>query len=301
MKRQQERPLFPLITCVVEPQIQADGEKLNLALIALCKLDPSFFYISDETTNATRIGGMSETHLDNMVTQLSRENVMVNLKFPEIVYRGTVTTSVSADFTHKKLFGGEGQFARVILKIEPKDVGAGYEFQIESLDANFPERFIVGIEKGLASVLNAGPFVRTPNFDVKVSLMDGVYHESDSSVLTFEIAARAALRDALESAGKLVLEPVMRVEVTTTENFIEVIIGDLNTRRGTIVDTTEEDGIATLTAIVPLSEIFGYDVKLRALSEGHAHFDMRYSHYQALPGIDPTDPGNFPPAMAMRA
>jgi elongation factor G len=301
MPTQTDMLRFPLLTCSLKSKRESDREKLAAALSELSKSGQCPFYVSDEVTGILSIGGINEQHLESMIAALKRAGNAFSVGGLEIVYRETVARKTTADFTHKKLFGGIGQFARVIIDIEPTDIGAGYEFENRCPNDSVPAHLVSGVEKGLSSVLLNDALVRSQNFDVKTILVDGAFHESDSSILTFEIAARAAFREGLDRAATLILEPIMRVDVTSTEDFVGLIIRDLHASRGTIVDTSQTDDQLMITAMVPLANLLGYNAKLRALSQDHASFSMTYSHYHVLPGSNPSDPENFPPAMAMRA
>ena len=274
----------PVIEIKVEPKTKADQEKMGLALARLAAEDPSFRVKTDEESGETLIAGMGELHLDILVDRMKREfKVEANIGAPQVAYREAITRAVEHDYTHKKQSGGSGQFARIKFRIEPNETGAGFEFVSEVVGGNVPKEYIPGVHKGVESVMGAGPIIGFPIVDVKFVLTDGAYHDVDSSVLAFEIAGRAGFREAVEKAAPRILEPIMRVEVVTPEEYLGDVIGDLNSRRGQIRGT-EARGIAQVVdAMVPLANMFGYVNSLRSMSQGRAQYTMTFDHYEQVP------------------
>jgi len=274
----------PVIDIAVEPKSKADQEKMGLALAKLAAEDPSFRVKTDEESGQTIISGMGELHLDIIVDRMRREfKVEANIGAPQVAYREAITRSVDHDYTHKKQSGGSGQFARIKFRIEPNEPGAGFSFASEVVGGNVPKEYVPGVQKGVESVMGAGPIIGFPIVDVKFVLTDGAYHDVDSSVLAFEIAARAGFKEAIEKAAPKILEPIMRVEVLTPEDYVGDVIGDLNSRRGQIRGT-EGRGIAqVIDAMVPLANMFGYVNSLRSMSQGRAQYTMTFDHYEQVP------------------
>ncbi len=274
----------PVIEIAVEPKTKADQEKMGIALNRLAAEDPSFRVKSDEESGQTIIAGMGELHLDILIDRMKREfSVEANIGQPQVAYRETITRAADVDYTHKKQSGGSGQFARVKMTIEPNEVGAGFEFESKVVGGNVPKEYIPGVQKGVASVMGAGILIGFPIVDVKVTLNDGAYHDVDSSVLAFEIAGRAGFREAIAEASPKILEPVMKVEVVTPEDYMGDVIGDLNSRRGQI-QGTETRGISqVINAFVPLANMFGYVNNLRSMSQGRAQYTMVFDHYEQVP------------------
>ncbi|MEO8756759.1 MAG: elongation factor G [Devosia sp.] len=281
-----ERMIFPepVIDIAVEPKSKADQEKMGQALAKLAAEDPSFRVKTDEESGQTIISGMGELHLDIIVDRMRREfKVEANIGAPQVAYREAITKMVEHDYTHKKQSGGSGQFARIKFRIEPNEPGAGYEFKSEVVGGNVPKEYVPGVQKGVASVMGAGPIIGFPIVDVRFVLTDGAYHDVDSSVLAFEIAGRAGFKEAIEKANPKILEPIMRVEVLTPEDYVGDVIGDLNSRRGQIRGT-EARGIAqVIDAMVPLANMFGYVNSLRSMSQGRAQYTMTFDHYEQVP------------------
>ncbi len=274
----------PVIELSVEPKSKADQEKLGIALNRLAQEDPSFRVKTDEESGQTIIAGMGELHLDILVDRMKREfKVEANVGAPQVAYRETITKPAQIDYTHKKQTGGSGQFARIKLEFEPGEVGTGFVFESKIVGGNVPKEYIPGVEKGLGSVAEGGILAGFPVIDFKVTLVDGAYHDVDSSVMAFEIAARAAFREVSGQAGIKLLEPIMRVEVVTPEDYMGDVIGDLNSRRGQI-QGTEARGVATvINAMVPLANMFGYVNTLRSMSQGRAQYTMFFDHYEQVP------------------
>jgi elongation factor G len=275
----------PVIEMKVEPKTKADQEKMAVALYKLAAEDPSFRVSTDSESGETIIKGMGELHLDIKIDILKRTHkVEVAVGAPQVAYREAITRKVTKDYTHKKQTGGTGQFARVILDIEPNEAGAGNVFESKIVGGSVPKEYIPGVEKGLNSVLSSGPLIGFPVVDLKVTLIDGAYHEVDSSAIAFEIATRAAMREAFGQAGAVLLEPMMKVEVTSPEEFVGSVIGDLNSRRGQIVGTSMRGNANIINAIVPLANMFGYINNLRSMSQGRASYTMQFDHYSQVPG-----------------
>ncbi len=274
----------PVIEIAIEPKTKGDQEKMGLALNRLAAEDPSFRVKTDEESGQTIIAGMGELHLDILVDRMKREfKVEANIGAPQVAYRETITKPTEVDYTHKKQTGGSGQFARVKLVVAPNEAGAGFEFESKIVGGNVPKEYVPGVDKGIQSVMTSGVVAGFPVVDVKVELIDGAYHDVDSSVLAFEIASRAAMREAMQKAAPKLLEPIMKVEVVTPEDYVGDVIGDLNSRRGQIMGT-ELRGIATVVnANVPLANMFGYVNSLRSMSQGRAQYTMQFDHYQQVP------------------
>ncbi|MCG8444395.1 MAG: elongation factor G [Hyphomicrobiales bacterium] len=274
----------PVIEIAIEPKTKGDQEKMGLALNRLASEDPSFRVSTDEESGQTIIAGMGELHLDILVDRMKREfKVEANIGAPQVAYRETITREHEIDYTHKKQSGGSGQFARVKLVLEPIETGLGFEFESKVVGGSVPKEYIPGVEKGIASVMTSGPIAGFPMVDIKATLIDGAYHDVDSSVLAFEIAGRAAFREGCQKAAPKLLEPIMKVEVVTPDDYMGDIIGDLNSRRGQI-QGTEPRGVATvINAFVPLANMFGYVNNLRSMSQGRAQFTMQFAHYEQVP------------------
>ncbi|WP_273786770.1 elongation factor G [Brucella intermedia] len=273
----------PVIEIAIEPKTKADQEKMGIALNRLAAEDPSFRVKSDEESGQTIIAGMGELHLDILVDRMKREfKVEANVGAPQVAYRESITRQAEIDYTHKKQSGGSGQFARVKIIFEPHD-GDDFIFESKIVGGSVPKEYIPGVQKGIESVMGAGPLAGFPMLGVKATLIDGAYHDVDSSVLAFEIASRAAFREGAQKAGAQLLEPIMKVEVVTPEDYVGDVIGDLNSRRGQI-SGTEARGIATVVnAMVPLANMFGYVNSLRSMSQGRAQYTMQFDHYEPVP------------------
>ena len=274
----------PVIEMAVEPKSKADQEKMATALVKLAAEDPSFRVSTDQESGQTIIKGMGELHLDIKVDILKRTHkVEVNVGAPQVAYREKISKKVIEDYTHKKQSGGTGQFARVKFEVEPNEPGKGFEFESKIVGGAVPKEYIPGVEKGLNSVLGAGVLAGFPVVDLKVSLIDGAFHEVDSSALAFEIASRAALREALRKGSSVLLEPVMKVEVVTPEEYTGSVIGDLNSRRGQIQGQDMRGNANVVSAMVPLANMFGYVNNLRSFSQGRASYSMVFDHYSEVP------------------
>jgi len=253
-------------------------------LSRLAQEDPSFRVSTDFESGQTIIKGMGELHLDIIVDRMKREfKVEANVGAPQVAYRETITKAYEIDYTHKKQSGGAGQFARVKIRFEPQEPGQGYEFISAIVGGNVPKEYIPGVETGLKMALDTGVIAGFPMVDFKATLYDGAYHDVDSSVLAFEIAARAAFREGIAKSAPALLEPVMKVEVVTPEDYMGDIIGDLNSRRGQVSDMDQRGNARVILAMVPLASMFGYVNTLRSMSQGRAQFSMVFDHYQQVP------------------
>ena len=274
----------PVIEIAVEPKTKADQEKMGQALARLAAEDPSFRVSSDEESGQTIIKGMGELHLDIIVDRMKREfSVEANIGAPQVAYRETIKAPTDVDYTHKKQSGGAGQFARIKVTFEPLPPGSGYEFSSKVVGGNVPKEYIPGVEKGFLSSLDTGPLSGFPVTDLKIELYDGASHDVDSSVMAFEIAARAAFREGVMKASPCLLEPVMKVEVVTPEEYMGDIIGDLNSRRGNVGSMDQRGNARVISCMVPLANMFGYVNTLRSMSQGRAQFSMHFNHYAELP------------------
>ena len=274
----------PVIQIAIEPKTKGDQEKMGVALYRLASEDPSFRVKTDEESGQTIIAGMGELHLDIIVDRMRREfKVEATVGAPQVAYRETITRTKEKDYTHKKQTGGTGQFARVKIIFEPNPDGDDFVFESKIVGGAVPKEFIPGVQKGIESVLSSGPIAGFPMLGIKATLIDGAYHDVDSSVLAFEIAARACFREAAKEAGAQLLEPIMKVEVVTPEDYVGDVIGDLNSRRGQI-QGTETRGVATVVnAMVPLANMFKYVDNLRSMSQGRAQYTMQFDHYEPVP------------------
>jgi elongation factor G len=274
----------PVIEIAIEPKSKADQEKLGVALSKLAAEDPSFRVSTDPESGQTILKGMGELHLDIKVDILKRTHrVEANIGAPQVAYRERITRAVTVDYTHKKQTGGAGQFARIKIIAEPTAPGSGFLFENRIVGGAVPKEYIPGVEKGLESVLGSGVLAGFPVVDLKVTLVDGAYHDVDSSALAFEIAARATLREALQKGGSVLLEPIMKVEVVTPEEYTGSVIGDLNSRRGHIQGQDRRGNANIINAMVPLANMFGYVNQLRSMSQGRATFTMQFDHYEQVP------------------
>ena len=273
----------PVIEIAVEPKSKNDQEKMSTGLQRLAAEDPSFQVSSDAESGQTIMKGMGELHLDILVDRLKREfRVEANIGAPQVAYRETITKQVEVDYTHKKQSGGSGQFARVKLIFSPLSEG-GYGFTNSIVGGSVPKEFIPGVEKGIMQAKETGVIAGFPVIDFEVELIDGASHDVDSSVLAFEIAARAAFREAVEKAAPRLLEPVMKVEVITPEEYVGDIIGDLNSRRGNVGGMDQRGNARSIDAMVPLANMFGYINTLRSMSQGRAQYSMQFDHYEQVP------------------
>jgi len=274
----------PVIEVAVEPKTKGDQEKMGVALSRLAAEDPSFRVTSDVESGQTVIKGMGELHLEIIVDRMKREfKVDANVGAPQVAYRETISRVTEVDYTHKKQTGGAGQFARLSLRFEPLEPGSGFQFESAVVGGSVPREFIPGIEKGLNGARESGVLTGFPVIDFKTTLFDGASHDVDSSVMAFEIAARAAFREGMEKAGPKLLEPVMRVEVVTPEEYMGDIIGDLNSRRGQVSGMDQRGNARVISAHVPLATMFGYVNTLRSMSQGRAQYTMHFEKYSEVP------------------
>ena len=274
----------PVIEVAVEPNTKADQEKMGVALSRLAKEDPSFRVTSDNESGQTVIKGMGELHLDIIIDRMKREfKVEANVGAPQVAYRESIAKPVDIDYTHKKQSGGSGQFGRVKMEVIPGERGQGVVFTDEVKGGNIPKEYIPSVEKGIREIAESGALIGFPIIDFTVRLYDGAYHDVDSSAMAFEITGRGAMRDAAKKAGIKLLEPVMKVEVVTPEEFMGDVIGDLNSRRGQISGTESRGPATVVNADVPLANMFGYVNQLRSFSQGRAQFSMVFSHYDEVP------------------
>merc|ERR1712137_592634 len=274
----------PVIEIAVEPKSKADQEKMSVGLQRLAAEDPSFRVETDIESGQTIMKGMGELHLDVLVDRLKREfKVEANIGAPQVAYRETIGHEVEHTYTHKKQSGGSGQFGEVKMIISPTEAGEGYSFESRIVGGSVPKEYIPGVEKGINSVMDSGPLAGFPVIDFKVALIDGKFHDVDSSVLAFEIAARMCMREGMRKAGAKLLEPIMKVEVITPEDYTGGIIGDLTSRRGQVQGQDTRGNAIAIDAQVPLANMFGYINTLRSMSSGRANFTMQFSHYEPVP------------------
>jgi len=274
----------PVIEIAVEPKTKGDQEKMSTGLARLAAEDPSFRVETDQESGQTIMKGMGELHLDILVDRLKREfKVEANIGAPQVAYRETIGHEVEHSYTHKKQSGGSGQFAEVKLIISPTEPGEGYSFESRIVGGAVPKEYIPGVEKGIQSVMDSGPLAGFPVIDFKVALIDGKFHDVDSSVLAFEIAGRMCMREGMRKAGAKLLEPIMKVEVVTPEEYTGGIIGDLTSRRGQVQGQDTRGNAIAIDAQVPLANMFGYINTLRSMSSGRANFTMQFSHYEPVP------------------
>ena len=274
----------PVIEVAVEPKTKVDHEKMGIALGRLAQEDPSFRVTNDEESGQTIIKGMGELHLEILVDRMKREfKVEANVGAPQVAYRETISKSTDVDYIHKKQSGGAGQFARVKISFDPGEPGSGYEFINKIKGGNIPTDYIPGVKKGLIAQQQSGVIAGFPCIDFKATLNDGAYHDVDSSVLAFEIAARAAFREGIAKANPVLLEPIMKVEVLTPEKYMGDVIGDLNSRRGQVQEMNTRGNANVVNAMVPLANMFGYVNNLRSLTQGRANYSMQFDHYEQVP------------------
>ena len=274
----------PVIEIAIEPKSKADQEKLGVALAKLAAEDPSFRVSTDQESGQTILKGMGELHLDIKVDILKRTyKVDASIGAPQVAYRERLTKKIEINHTHKKQTGGTGQFAKVVLVFEPAEAGAGSSFESKIIGGAVPKEYIPGVEKGINSVMGSGVLAGFPVVDVKATLIDGAYHDVDSSALAFEIASRAAFREGLQKGGSVLLEPIMKVEVVTPEEHTGFVMGDLLSRRGQVQGQDMRANAVVINAMVPLSNMFGYVNQLRSGTQGRANFTMQFDHYEQVP------------------
>jgi elongation factor G len=274
----------PVISMAIEPKTRADEEKLSIALQKLAEEDPTFQVRVDENTAQTQISGMGELHLEVLVDRMKREfKVVANVGRPQVAYRETITRPVTVQGRFVRQSGGRGQYGDVKLEVEPLPKGEGYLFENKIVGGAIPKEYIPAVEKGVEEAMSTGIVAGYPVVDVKVTLIDGSYHEVDSSEMAFKIAGSMGFKEGLQKGGSVLLEPIMRVEVITPEEFTGEVIGDLSSRRGSIEGMTPRSGgVAAVVSMVPLSEMFGYATDLRSLTQGRATFTMEFDHYDQL-------------------
>ncbi|MBV0913156.1 elongation factor G [Anianabacter salinae] len=274
----------PVIEIAIEPKTKADQEKMSAGLQRLAAEDPSFRVETDIESGQTIMKGMGELHLDILVDRLKREfKVEANIGAPQVAYRETIRQKIEHTYTHKKQSGGSGQFAEVKLEIMPTEPGEGYSFESRIVGGAVPKEYVPGVEKGIKSVMDSGPLAGFPVIDFKVALVDGKYHDVDSSVLAFEIASRMCMREGLKRAGAQLLEPIMKVEVVTPDEYTGNVIGDLTSRRGQVQGQDSRGNAVVINSFVPLANMFGYINTLRSMSSGRAQFTMQFDHYEPVP------------------
>jgi len=274
----------PVIEVAVEPKTKADQEKMGIALSRLAAEDPSFRVTTDHESGQTIIKGMGELHLEILVDRMKREfKVDANVGAPQVAYREALARPVEVDYTHKKQSGGSGQFGRVKVQLVPGERGSGIQFFDEIKGGNIPREYIPSVEKGMRETAETGSLIGFPIIDFEIHLVDGAYHDVDSSALAFEITGRGAMREAAQKAGIKLLEPIMKVEVVTPEEFMGDVIGDLNSRRGQIQGTDSRGNAQVVEAMVPLANMFGYVNQLRSFTQGRAQYTMQFSHYEEVP------------------
>ena len=274
----------PVIEVAVEPKTKADQEKMGIALQRLAAEDPSFKVSVDHESGQTVMKGMGELHLEILVDRMQREfKVDATVGAPQVAYRETITKQASVDYTHKKQSGGAGQFAKVVLEFEPLEKGSGVIFESKIVGGRVPKEYIPGVEKGIKSSTETGFLAGFPVIDFKCTLTDGAFHDVDSSVMAFEIASRAAFREAMPKANAVLLEPMMKVEVVTPEEYMGDIIGDLNSRRGQVSGMEQRGVNHVVNSMVPLANMFGYVNNLRSMSQGRASYTMTFDHYEQVP------------------
>jgi elongation factor G len=274
----------PVIELSVEPKTKADQEKMGIALNRLAREDPSFRVSSDAESGQTIIKGMGELHLEILVDRMKREfKVEANIGAPQVAYRESIGRKVDVDYTHKKQSGGSGQFGRIKFTVEPGERGQGVIFKDEVKGGNIPKEYIPSVEKGIREIAASGSLIGFPIIDFTATLYDGAYHDVDSSALAFEITGRGGMREAAQKSGIKLLEPIMKVEVVTPEDYLGDVIGDMNSRRGQIQGTDTRGNAQVVEAQVPLANMFGYVNQLRSFTQGRAQYTMQFSHYEEVP------------------
>jgi elongation factor G len=274
----------PVIEVAIEPKTKADQDKLGIALQRLAEEDPTFRVKTDEESGQTLIAGMGELHLDVLVDRMVREfKVAANVGKPQVAYRETVRRAAEGNGKFVRQTGGKGQYGHAVIRIEPMEKGGGYEFVDKIVGGTIPREYIKPIDQGIRETLDSGIYANVPMVDVRVTLIDGSYHEVDSSEMAFKIAGSMAVKDAVSKAHPVVLEPMMRVEVTMPDEFMGDVIGDLNSRRGQIEGMDPRGSTQVVRSAVPLSEMFGYATDLRSMTQGRASYSMELSHYAEVP------------------
>jgi elongation factor G len=274
----------PVISVAVEPKTKADQEKMGIALQKLAQEDPSFQVKTDEESGQTIISGMGELHLEIIVDRMLREfKVDAEVGQPQVAYRETIRKAVEQEYKYAKQSGGRGQFGHVYLRLEPKEPGEGYEFVNEIKGGVIPREYIPAVDKGSQEAMQGGVLAGYPMEDVKVTVYDGSYHDVDSSEMAFKLAASMGFKEGARKAGAVILEPMMKVEVETPEDFMGDVIGDLNRRRGQVNSMDDRSGNKIVNAFCPLSEMFGYSTDLRSQTQGRASYSMEFDHYAEVP------------------
>jgi elongation factor G len=274
----------PVIQLAIEPKTVADQEKMGIAIARLVAEDPSLRVESNEETSQTILKGMGELHLEIIVDRMKREfAVEVNVGAPQVSYRETIIKPAKIDYLHKKQSGGAGQFARVIIDFEPVERGIGYKFESKIVGGAIPKEYIPGVQKGLDQAMKDGIAFGYPVVDINATLIDGAFHDVDSSVLAFEIAAKSAFRELKEKNIAKLLEPIMKIEVITPDEYMGDVIGDINSRRGQILGMEARGNAQVISAYVPLANMFGYVNTLRSMSQGRAQYSMQFAHYDQVP------------------
>ncbi len=288
-----------LIEVAIEPRSKTNREKLGAALAKLTAEDTSFKVETDMESGQSILRGTGELHLDNKIDVLKRTyNIDLNIGAPQVAYREKITRQATVDYTYRKQLAGRGQYARVKIVAQPCEPGTGFAFESKIADGAIPTGFIASVEEGLKSQLTSGVIAGFPVIDLKVSLIDGTSHDVDSSAMTFEIAARAAMREALRKGDPVLLQPIMKVEVVSPHEYAPLIMGELKSRRGQIRAQDMRGNANVILAIVPLANMFSYFNNLRSMSEGRATFTMQFDHYAVVPRDDDSPP--FQPASGMR-
>lgn len=289
-----------LVEIAIEPKTKADHERMLAALARLHELDPAFTWTTDTESGQTILKGISETHLDEKVDLLKTTYLVeTRVGAPQVAYRETISRKATIDYAHKKITGNRGQFARVVIAFEPLEPGSGFVFENKVVGGAIPAAFIPGVERGLLAQKESGLLAGFPLIDFKATLLDGAYHDTDSSQITFEMAARAALRELHKKGEPKLLEPWMALDVFTPDDLLGSVIADLNRRRGRVQGTHATDDGQWVEALVPLANMFGYFSTLRSISQGRARFELRYSHYEQVPPDIAGDDPRFPGAGAM--
>jgi elongation factor G len=288
-----------VIDIAIETRSSADAQRLTSVLDQLVGTEPALSFIIDLESGQCILSGDSEERLADAVAWLRDAGMTVNFGAPQAACREVITRTVEHDYVHKRA----GEFARIKFRIEPNEAGVGFEFVSAVVGGNVPEEYVLGVNKGVASVMNAGPIIGFPIVDLKFTLLDGAYHEVDSSAVAFDIAGRAGFREAVVKAAPRIIEPIMRIEIVAPEDCVAEVIGDLHARRGQLRATKDLGDAQFLGAMVPVKEMFGYANALRAMSQGRAQYSMTFDHFEQIPTApNPFDPDDrFRPAMAMRA
>jgi elongation factor G len=292
--------IFPL-KINIRAVSESDFERLMSSLEGLVRNGALFSWSIGTDETEISLAGIHELHLDQIIGEMIAKGIHLQVGAPEVAYLETTTRHVTKDYTFKNLSGGSRQFARVILEITPLERNMGFRFENKATEESVPAQFVAGVQKGIASVVQAGVLFGFPVVDIKVSLIDGAYHYEDSSQLTFEIAAGAAIKEGLIGAGTCLLEPIMEVEISTSEQYVSAIIKSLIGRRGVVTNTSATKTTLGVVALVPLANLFGYSVDLSKLTKGEARHEMVYSHYDLVSAHPDDDPDYFPPAIGMRA